>query len=29
MNYILIVILEFALTIVGVALLIRHNERKA
>jgi hypothetical protein len=29
MNYILIVILEFALAIVGVALLIRHNERKA
>ena len=28
MNYILIVALEFAITIVGVACLVRYNERK-
>lgn len=28
MNYILIVALEFAVTFVGVAMLIRYNERK-
>jgi len=29
MNYILIVIIEFIIAIIGVALIVRHNERKA